>query len=46
VFFNNNASSPKPRAERGRVAQAATNAAQLRRLLDAGGVAATGAAEV
>jgi uncharacterized protein YecE (DUF72 family) len=44
AFFNNNASSPSPRPELGRVAQAATNAAQLRRILDAGGVAATGAA--
>jgi uncharacterized protein YecE (DUF72 family) len=44
VLFNNNSTSPDPRAALGRVAQAATNAAQLRRLLDAAGVAATGAA--
>jgi uncharacterized protein YecE (DUF72 family) len=44
AFFNNNASSPDPRGELERVSQAATNAAQLRRLLDAAGVAATGAA--
>jgi uncharacterized protein YecE (DUF72 family) len=42
AFFNNNASSPSPRAALGRVSQAATNAAQLRRLLDASRVAATG----
>jgi uncharacterized protein YecE (DUF72 family) len=42
AFFNNNASSPSPRATLGRVSQAATNAAQLRRLLDASRVAATG----
>ena len=45
AFFNNNSSSPSPRAELGRVAQAAANAAQLRKLLDAAGVPATGAAE-
>src|SRR5205085_6793077 len=44
AFFNNNSSSPDPRAELGRVAQAAANAAQLRRLLDAAGVPAAGAA--
>ena len=42
AFFNNNASSPDPRDGPGRVAQAAWNAAQLRRLLDAAGVPATG----
>jgi uncharacterized protein YecE (DUF72 family) len=42
AFFNNNASSPDPRGEVDRVAQAATNAAQLRRLLDAAGVPARG----
>lgn len=42
AFFNNNASSPDPRGELERVSQAATNAAQLRRLLDAAGVPATG----
>jgi uncharacterized protein YecE (DUF72 family) len=46
AFFNNNSSSPDPRNELGgRVAQAATNAAQLRRLLDAAGVPATGGLE-
>jgi uncharacterized protein YecE (DUF72 family) len=44
AFFNNNSSSPSPRGDGGRVAQAATNAAQLKRLLDAAGVPATGAA--
>ena len=44
AFFNNNSSSPDPRGELGRVAQAATNAVQLRRLLDAAGVPASGAA--
>jgi uncharacterized protein YecE (DUF72 family) len=44
AFFNNNASAPDPRGELERVSQAATNAAQLRRLLDAAGVAASGAA--
>src|ERR671931_917384 len=43
AFFNNNSSSPDPRGELGRVAQAATNAVQLRRLLDAAGVPASGA---
>ncbi len=43
AFFNNNASSPDPRSELGgRIAQAAANAAQLRRLLDAAGVPAAG----
>jgi uncharacterized protein YecE (DUF72 family) len=46
AFFNNNSSSPNPRSDLGgRVAQAATNAAQLRRLLDAAGVPATGGAD-
>jgi uncharacterized protein YecE (DUF72 family) len=44
AFFNNNSSSPDPRGEVERVSQAATNAAQLRRLLDAAGVPATGGA--
>jgi uncharacterized protein YecE (DUF72 family) len=44
AFFNNNSSSPDPRGELGRVAQAAANAAQLRRLLDAAGVPASGGA--
>jgi uncharacterized protein YecE (DUF72 family) len=43
AFFNNNSSSPDPRGELGRVAQAAANAGQLRRLLDAAGVPASGA---
>jgi uncharacterized protein YecE (DUF72 family) len=43
AFFNNNSSSPDPRGELDRVAQAATNAAQLRRLLDVAGINATGA---
>jgi len=42
AFFNNNASSPDPRGGPGRVSQAAWNAAQLRRLLDAAGIPATG----
>jgi uncharacterized protein YecE (DUF72 family) len=45
ALFNNNASSPRPNPRGGeleRVAQAAANAAQLRRLLDAAGVPASG----
>jgi uncharacterized protein YecE (DUF72 family) len=42
AFFNNNSSSPDPRGGPGRVAQAAQNAAQLRKLLDAAGIPASG----
>jgi uncharacterized protein YecE (DUF72 family) len=44
AFFNNNSSSPSPRpgGELERIAQAAENARQLRALLDAAGVSATG----
>jgi uncharacterized protein YecE (DUF72 family) len=42
ALFNNNASSPDPGAELGRMAQAATNAVELRRLLDAAGIPASG----
>jgi len=42
AFFNNNASSQDPDNPLGRVSQAATNARQLRRLLDMNGIAATG----
>jgi uncharacterized protein YecE (DUF72 family) len=42
AFFNNNSSSPDPRGGLDRVAQAAANAAQLRRLLDAANVGAAG----
>jgi uncharacterized protein YecE (DUF72 family) len=45
AFFNNNSSSPSGRGDGGRVAQAATNASQLKRLLDAARVPATGPAE-
>jgi len=45
AFFNNNASSPSPGAELGRVAQAAQNAFELRGLLDEAGVPATGGVE-
>ncbi|HZC74992.1 MAG TPA: DUF72 domain-containing protein, partial [Gaiellaceae bacterium] len=44
AFFNNNASSEDPENPLGRVAQAATNARQLRAILDTSGVAATGGA--
>jgi len=46
AFFNNNSSSPSPQpgSELERVAQAAENARQLRALLDAAGVPATGGA--
>jgi uncharacterized protein YecE (DUF72 family) len=42
AFFNNNASSEDPENPLGRVPQAATNARQLRRLLDVNRIAATG----
>ena len=42
ALFNNNASSADPENALGRVAQAATNARQLRRLLDVNSVRATG----
>jgi uncharacterized protein YecE (DUF72 family) len=42
AFFNNNASSEDPENPLGRVAQAATNARQLRRLLDVNRIAASG----
>jgi uncharacterized protein YecE (DUF72 family) len=42
AFFNNNASSADPENPLGRIAQAATNARQLRMLLDRSGVPATG----
>jgi len=45
AFFNNNASSPSPGAELGRVAQAAQNAFELRGLLDDAGVPANGGVE-
>src|SRR5881275_1081342 len=44
AFFNNNASSEDPDNPLGRVSQAATNARQLRRLLDVNQIAATGGA--
>jgi uncharacterized protein YecE (DUF72 family) len=44
AFFNNNASSEDPDNPLGRVAQAATNARQLRRLLDVNQIAASGGA--
>jgi len=43
AMFNNNASSPGPHG--GRIAQAATNAYQLRKLLDVAGIPASGAWE-
>ena len=43
AFFNNNSSSPDPENPLGRMSQAAANARQLRRLLDASRVPATGA---
>ena len=43
ALFNNNASSPGPHG--GRVAQAATNAVDLRKLLDVAGIPASGATE-
>jgi uncharacterized protein YecE (DUF72 family) len=42
AFFNNNASSEDPHNPLGRVAQAATNARQLRRLLDVNRIPASG----
>ena len=47
AFFNNNSSSPapKPGPELDRVAQAAYNAFELRRVLDEAGVPATGGVE-
>jgi uncharacterized protein YecE (DUF72 family) len=42
AFFNNNASSEDSENPLGRVAQAATNAQQLRRLLDVNQIAASG----
>jgi uncharacterized protein YecE (DUF72 family) len=42
AFFNNNASSQDPDNPLGRVAQAATNARQLRRLLDVNRIPASG----
>jgi uncharacterized protein YecE (DUF72 family) len=42
AFFNNNASSEDPENPLRRVAQAATNAFQLRRLLDVNSIAASG----
>jgi uncharacterized protein YecE (DUF72 family) len=44
AFFNNNASSEDPDNPLGRVSQAATNARQLRRLLDVNRISATGGA--
>jgi uncharacterized protein YecE (DUF72 family) len=44
AFFNNNASSEDPENPLRRVSQAATNARQLRRLLDVNGIAAAGGA--
>jgi uncharacterized protein YecE (DUF72 family) len=44
AFFNNNASSADPENPLGRISQAATNARQLRALLDRSGVPATGGA--
>ena len=45
ALFNNNASSPRPGVELGRVAQAAYNAFELRRVLDEAGIPATGGVE-
>jgi uncharacterized protein YecE (DUF72 family) len=42
AFFNNNSSSPDPENPMGRISQAATNASQLRRLLDVNNIPATG----
>ena len=44
AFFNNNASSEDPDNPMNRVSQAATNARQLRRLLDVNNISATGGA--
>jgi len=43
AFFNNNATAADPENPLGRISQAATNARQLRRLLDVNGIAASGA---
>ena len=45
AFFNNNATSADPENPLGRLSQAATNARQLRLLLDRNGVPATGGAQ-
>ncbi|HXY80803.1 MAG TPA: DUF72 domain-containing protein [Gaiellaceae bacterium] len=45
AFFNNNSSAEDPRNPLGRVSQAATNARQLRRLLDVNRIPATGASD-
>jgi uncharacterized protein YecE (DUF72 family) len=42
AFFNNNATAQDPENPLGRVSQAATNAQQLRKLLDMNGIPATG----
>jgi uncharacterized protein YecE (DUF72 family) len=42
AFFNNNSTAEDPQNPLGRVSQAATNAQQLRRLLDMNGIPATG----
>ena len=42
AFFNNNATAEDPANPLGRISQAATNAAQLRRLLDVNRISATG----
>jgi uncharacterized protein YecE (DUF72 family) len=42
AFFNNNSTAEDPENPLGRVSQAATNARQLRRLLDVNGIPATG----
>jgi len=44
ALFNNNASSEDPDNPMNRVSQAATNARQLRRLLDVNNISATGGA--
>jgi uncharacterized protein YecE (DUF72 family) len=44
ALFNNNATAEDPHNPLGRVSQAATNARQLRRLLDVNGISATGGA--
>ena len=44
AFFNNNSTAEDPHNPLGRVSQAATNARQLRKLLDVNGIAATGGA--
>jgi uncharacterized protein YecE (DUF72 family) len=42
AFFNNNSTSQDPQNPLGRISQAATNAQQLRRLLDMNRIPATG----